>query len=135
MQKRVYSSLLDGVTHEYTYDLVGNRLRTEYGNGGRTMISTYDALNRLSTLTESGRTTDYKYDLNGNVALKNLPNGDTIETTHDAMNRVIEIVGPAYDYAYSHDLVGNVTKVVGLCPETTLQKPVPLSDCWVGCVV
>ena len=42
-----------GPCFSYLYDLAGNRVKVTYGGTGRTVVSTYDALNRLLTLTES----------------------------------------------------------------------------------
>jgi len=49
--------------------------------------STYDALNRLSAMTENSRTTNYTYDLNGNVVTKSMPDGSVDTMNYDALNR------------------------------------------------
>ena len=52
--RRVTHETSGGNTHVYLYDLAGNRVKVTYGGTGRILKSTYDALNRLLTLTESG---------------------------------------------------------------------------------
>jgi YD repeat-containing protein len=49
---RLLSETSAGLTHEYRYDLAGNRVRVTYA-GGRVVVCTYDALNRLLTMVES----------------------------------------------------------------------------------
>ncbi|MEM9446233.1 MAG: RHS repeat-associated core domain-containing protein, partial [Verrucomicrobiota bacterium] len=115
---RIIQETSGGVTHTYTYDLAGNRLSNVYGDTNLTCISTYDALNRLDTMTESSsRVTDYDYDLNGNIRVKTLPNGDMISTSYDALNRQAVISASAasnllYSYDYEYDLFANVREVV-----------------------
>jgi len=128
---RVTTETSGGLTHQYTYDLVGNRLQTVYGGTGRTLVSTYDALNRLQTITENptvngGRLTQYAYDASGNVVWKSLPNGDSVTTNFDGLNREVTIAGYSvtgnelYLYANGRDLVGNVTAI----GEETANLPV-----------
>ena len=94
--------------------LIGLVTRVTYGGGGRVVDSTYDRLNRLSTMTEGGRPTTYGYDLAGNVLSKTLPNGDLITTTYDVQNRTSTIVGQniantqLYSYGLLYDAVGNL---------------------------
>ena len=51
--RRVIGETSGGQAHTYLYDLAGNRVKVTYGGTGRTVVSTYDALNRLLTLTET----------------------------------------------------------------------------------
>ena len=80
-------------THLYTYDKAGNRRTTIYAATGRTLVSTYDKLNRLLTLGEGSAGvppasfTSYGYDLSGNTVKKSLPNGSTTLCLYDALNR------------------------------------------------
>jgi len=115
-----------GLTHTYRLDLAGNRLKTIYGGTTRTITSTYDALNRLDTMTEdptgANRFTAYAYDLNGNILLKTSPNGDTDTYTFDALNRALTQIAKTggsvslYEYDYAYDLAGNVLSVVETYP-------------------
>ncbi len=130
---RLTSETSAGVTHTYPeYDKVGNRKQTTYGRTGTTLVSTYDALNRLETCEErsdantpSGRTTSYAYDLGGNVTRKTLPNGNATTTTRDKLGHTLFMVEKtsalavvsSFDYSQavgawpsSHDGLGNVLR-------------------------
>ncbi len=130
---RLTSETSAGVTHTYpSYDKVGNRLLTTYGRTGTTLVSTFDALNRLETCEErsvantpSGRTSVYAYDLGGNVTRKTLPNGNATTTSRDKLGRTLLIeernsslaLVSSFDYSQavspwysSHDGVGNVLR-------------------------
>jgi RHS repeat-associated protein len=121
---RVSTETSNGISHEYDYDLAGNRLTTKYdtanGSTERILTSIYDELNRLGTLTEGTRVTGYAYDLNGNIVQKVLPNGDTETDTYDALNRSTAEAtyassanggGLECGFTYGYDLDGNVTVV------------------------
>ena len=106
----------NAITHRYFYDLFGNRIKTIYGGTNRELVSTYDAHNRLETLTESGRTTTYLYDRCGNVIEKKLPNGDVTRTTYDGLNRKVTIatgngINPLQHFLYMYDAIGNVARI------------------------
>jgi len=117
MLDRLISETSAGVSHLHTaYDQVGNRLVTTYGRSGTTLISGYDALNRLQSCEErseartpSGRTTVYAYDSGGLVTRKTLPNGNATSSHYDAMGRILEIAErnahggliAAFDYSQS----------------------------------
>jgi YD repeat-containing protein len=51
---RILTETSVGVTQTYTYDAVGNRSTAEYGGTGRMLVYEYDALNRLTTITDNG---------------------------------------------------------------------------------
>lgn len=57
----------------YTYDANGNM--TQRVEGGLTYTQTFDAENRLVSVTVSGQTTQFLYDGSGNLAKKTNPNG------------------------------------------------------------
>ncbi len=122
---RITQEISCGAYHNYRLDLAGNRLGTLYGlpNGGtgRHLESTYDDLNRLSTVTDvtdaaHPQTTSYGYDLNGNVVTKILPNGEVISMSYDGMNRMFseKDVSPVlpggvlYNYVSLCDPAGNL---------------------------
>ncbi len=110
-----------GVQHTYGYDKTGNRTKVVYGGSiGTTLVSTYDALNRLETLAEttsglSGtRTTIYGYDLGDRRVRQQLPSGEVVHTRYDALGRstgstTVKADGtPVLQLTQAHDLVGNV---------------------------
>jgi RHS repeat-associated protein len=85
---RIIGETSAGATHSHTYDKAGNRRSTGYGNTSRTLVSNYDSLTRLLSVTENGTAaTSYGYDLNGNVTSKTLPNGTATFSTFDSINR------------------------------------------------
>ncbi len=115
-----------GQTHTYGYDLASNRVKVTYGGTGTVLASTYDALNRLKTLTETqvsglspqvSRLTTYGYDLNGNRVLQQLPNGEEVDTQYDALNRASAITTSKSSGALlsqltqAYDPVGNLVKL------------------------
>ncbi|HSI83813.1 MAG TPA: RHS repeat domain-containing protein, partial [Candidatus Methylacidiphilales bacterium] len=91
----------------------------------RTITSVYDDANRLTSMTENGRTTSYQYDLNGNITIKTLPNGDTESNSYDVLNRTtIQYITSSSSqticrYAYTYDLAGNVLSIQETYPTTT----------------
>ena len=113
---RVATETSNGVTHTYTYDVVGNLREVTHGNNGLTIASTYDAHNRLDTMTEGGRTTTYLYEARGLVAAKVLPNNQVVVHTFDAAGRKLSTTAytdtnqtdTVYDYLYGYDKIGNV---------------------------
>jgi RHS repeat-associated protein len=111
---RIATETSGGLTHQYIYDLAGNRLRVVYGGTHRQLISRYDECNRLKTLTEGekeSRTTTFGYDLNGNMVTKQLPSGETVTVVYDGLNRRQTITEPAQIMAQVYDLAGNLVKI------------------------
>jgi len=118
-----------GKQHTYGYDLANNRVKVTYGGTGTVLVSTYDALNRLQTLSETPplssqlstlsypRTTTYGYDLNGNRVLQQLPNGEEVDTQYDALNRAVAITTSKSSGALllqlsqTYDPAGNLVKL------------------------
>ncbi|MDA3873736.1 MAG: polymorphic toxin-type HINT domain-containing protein, partial [Kiritimatiellae bacterium] len=129
---RVVTETSVGITHLYTYDLAGNRIHARIGDGQggvvKTLLSTYDALNRTSTILEDEnenglpdigeRLSGYQYDLAGGIRIKTQPNEHEIVKMLDAMNRAQIITGPdgtdnqpLYVYAHAFDLYGNLANI------------------------
>jgi len=70
----------------------------EDANGNRTMLTdpdnnvtryTYDALNRVNTVTNTGGTTTYAYDRSSLKTRVGYPNGTTAANTHDRARRIL----------------------------------------------
>ncbi|MED5240103.1 MAG: polymorphic toxin-type HINT domain-containing protein [Pseudomonadota bacterium] len=81
----------NGAILDYGYDAAGNRTRltTTQANGdSRTVDYTFDALSRLSTVTDDTGTTTYGYDAAGNRASLTRPNGVETTYTYDGVNRL-----------------------------------------------
>ena len=114
---RMLSETNGGKTHFYSYDLAGNRVKSEYGfasaNGTptHTLNYAYDNNNRLISITDQqNRTTSYTYDLNGNVLTKTNPSGYVLTNTYDALNRVLTKNTADLKYTYYYDIGGNITR-------------------------
>jgi len=113
-----------GATHEYGYDLNGNRTLVHYLHTGRALRSTYDALNRVTTIVEEAsvtgpfRNTEYFYDVGGNVLTRAQANDTVEESAYDALGRrtfqrtrIAGSSNPISSFTYRHDLVGNVVRI------------------------
>ena len=77
---------------QYTYDLAGNRtsLQVSTDSTVQNISHTYDVLNRLATVSESGRRqAAYAYDTNGNRASLTYANGVTETYRYNKANWVI----------------------------------------------
>jgi len=122
---RIIEETSNGITHQYQYDLAGNRRQTIYDFGGinaRPMTATYDALNRTENIIENGRTSSYRYDLAGNIREKGQGNGDTVLKTYDALGRTATVTGPGasgselYACTNAYDLYGNLATMLEAYP-------------------
>ncbi len=106
------------VSGVYSYDLAGNRLSALYLGDTVAIAYSYDALNRLTGITENGRNSAYGYDKAGNLVRKTLPNGDVESMTYDLAKRLTWEASDSstgerqYGYTYSHDLAGNLTGIL-----------------------
>ena len=81
----------DGSTLAYQYDAVGNKsqLVTTLANGDTETISySYDALNRLSSVSNAAGTSSYGYDAVGNRTSLTSANGASQTWVYDSRNRL-----------------------------------------------
>ena len=116
---------LTGYDLGYSFDKAGNLLQIA---GPITVNYTYDALNRLATLSESDTgTTSYTYDNVGNLQSVTYPNGVVHAYSYDARNRLANLgvngtvngaPGPIASYAYTLDASGHRTAVTELSGRT-----------------
>jgi RHS repeat-associated protein len=121
-QNRLVSKVTPSAgTLTYTYDTGGNRLTVSSSNTNGTSVGyTYDALNRLQTVTDNRaapgqKVTTYTYDEVGNLSGTVLPNGVGTTPSFDRMNRLTEVLvarqlaGSANvaAYSYLYGAVGN----------------------------
>lgn len=83
LQKITYP---DTKTVQYTYDGVGNRATMVDWNG--TTTTTYDALNRVTSVASPSGTVSYAYDEVGNLASITYPGSKTVSYTYDGANRL-----------------------------------------------
>jgi len=112
----------DGSAIAYTHDAHGNRTSsvtwTSLLATPRTTSSTYDALNRLSSVTDpDGNTTSYAYDEIGNLISIDNPNGVLTSFAYDSLSRLSLIVHTSGGieiarYQYTVNAVGDRTGVI-----------------------
>jgi YD repeat-containing protein len=83
----------------------------------------YDALDRLSTVTDANGATSYTYDPVGNLGTVTYPNGVAHSYTYDTRNRLMNLgvtgavsgaPGPIASYGYTLDAAGHRTSVTEL---------------------
>jgi RHS repeat-associated protein len=105
----------------YAYDLAGNLTRL---SGSTNVNYTYDALNRLSTVSEINTgTSGYNYDNVGNLQSVTYPNGVAHNYSYDTRNRLTNLGVNASttaiaSYAYTLDAAGHRLSVSELSGRT-----------------
>ncbi len=110
----------DGTTLDYSYDDAGNKTRLiSTVNGLVTETSyTYDALNRLETVTDANGITTYSYDDSGNRQGIDYSNGSSTEYSYDNLNRLTQILhkdplaNTLASFDYTLDATGRRTQIV-----------------------
>jgi YD repeat-containing protein len=92
---RLLSKATPQGTLSYSYDAAGNLTRIQSNHaGGAAMDYSYDARNRLATVTDAeGRVTTYSYDAVGNLAGFLYPNGVQTTYTYNPLNRLTNVTG------------------------------------------
>jgi len=105
-------------TVQYTLDANGNRLATT-GAGGRQTLRTFDALNRLTSVTDvHGNTIGYQYDAVGNVTAITYSDGAVVTYGYDALNRMTRVTDWAgRETIYTYDAAGRLT--TALLPDSS----------------
>ncbi len=112
----------NGEVLSYGYGNNGNKttLTTTYVNGDtRIETSTFDTLNRLSTVTDAtGKVTTYTYDEVGNRASVINSNATSTHYVYDDLNRLIQLQHKQEDetvlqqFDYSLDVTGRRTRLL-----------------------
>lgn len=115
-----------GKTIRYQYDANGNRTAlTDPDN--RVTRYTFDALNRVATVTNAGGTTAYTYDRSSLLTQTAYPNGTQATVAYDGARRQTNVANrqgtaTVSSYAYTYDANGNRTQQIetnGAAAETT----------------
>ena len=133
----------DGIERtEYTYDRVGNRLRTRefalqapgtYKRSPRAVDYTYDAADRL---VRAGNST-FEYDANGNRIGAFELGGATTRYAYNAANRLVRVIADGKEVTYTYDgdgnkveqtVNGNATKSVRFLTDVAPLLPVILEE-------
>jgi len=80
----------DGTRLDYAYDLVGNREQVKVTRGTIITVTdyTFDALNRLDTVTDASGETKYTYYDNGSLWTVTFPNGVVSEYFYNDVNQL-----------------------------------------------
>jgi YD repeat-containing protein len=106
----------DGTYLKFQYNIAGQRTQS-VDQTGFTVNYTYDALGRLSKLTDGNNNliVQYTYDSAGNLIQKDMGNGTRTVYTYDAADEVLSITNYAPDHTtvnsfdkYTYDALGNV---------------------------
>jgi RHS repeat-associated protein len=96
-------------TVSYAYDSGGQRIQKTLGGSGLAetpFTATYDAANRLATLTLGGEVFTLTYDANGNLTSKSGPVSGTTTYAWNARNQLVTIAGPSGAAAFRYDALG-----------------------------
>lgn len=99
-------------TYTYGYDANGN-LTSIIDPLGHETDSTYDAINRLSSVTDAlSHTTSYSYDANSNLTSKTDPLAHSVSNAYDDLNRLTSATdGRSKTTSFAYDAAGNRTSV------------------------
>src|SRR5579884_216787 len=122
---RITSEKLNNVARfTYSYDAVGQKglLSTLTDTNWRVITYSYTARNELASVSETGGTTSYGYDANGNETSITNPNGTSVTKAYDAANRLTSVTNKtgggatlsSFSYGYNaDDLRTSVTEADG----------------------
>ncbi len=113
----------------YAYDNMSNRTQFALSVNGVQNINTsytYDSMNRLASVTDSGKTVAYSYDNNSNLLQTVKADGSVDNYTYNNVNLVIQKTRTQSDivkesYAYSYYLNGNIRSQSNTLPKTVNQ--------------
>ena len=118
-----------GITVTYTYDALNRLTAVHYPDPSLTVTYIYDqgthGLGRLSQMTDAAGTTDYRYDLRGNLISETRTDGPLITTityAYDNADRLVTLGYPSgHQVHYAYDAVGQVSTVTLERPDASTQ--------------
>jgi len=90
----------------FAYDAVGNRTSMTDDAGSETR--TYDALDRLTSVSRGSNTFSYGYDAVGNLARRTYPGDATTDYVHDALDRLTSAAVGGQMTSYAYDAASNL---------------------------
>lgn len=119
-----------GVTHNYRYDIAGNRTMVTYANTIRSLVSKYDALGRVSQIIDTTNSvvdsssytaqtgdlsTFYRHDSGSLIVGKTMPNGTATSNSYDKRGRLLKTttrqsggtIVSEFDYSQPHPATTN----------------------------
>ncbi len=121
---RVISETSTSVTHQYRYDVSGNRVLVTYGVTSRSLVSKFDGLGRVTEIIDTHNavadplsytpqpgdlSTYYYHDSAGGIVGKELPNGTGTTNRYDLRGRLLKTttvsvggVLSEFDYSQPH---------------------------------
>lgn len=119
---KLTSSLINGVSHSYTYDNLGNR--TSSTVGGEVLSYEWTADNKLSKVAKAEDTFNYKYDPQGLLTSKTTNEENSEEFVWDTVSSSIPVLlnDSKFEYIYGVDSTpfaqvdkasGNITYLYG----------------------
>jgi RHS repeat-associated protein len=96
-------------TISYGYDVAGQRIQKGVGAGSlqeTPFSATYDAANRLASITLRGELFTLSYDANGNLISKSGPTSGTTTYNWNARNELVGLSGPSGTASFTYDALG-----------------------------
>ena len=98
---------------QYSYDLRGLKIASQFNNGSHTVTNSYDGLGQLTQTSAAGRTLRYSHDAAGNVTDVAWPDGFHTGITYDSFQRPVQMLenGTQSLAKYSYDALNRRTLV------------------------
>lgn len=103
LNRVITKTLPGGVVYAYTYDALSRMITATNNNG--TVTLAYDNLNRVTSESYDGRTTNYSYDIAGRTQTTVYPDGGIVKKEYDTRNRLVKILKDSVvivEYAYNN---------------------------------
>lgn len=102
------------LTRQINYSYDANSNVTSISQGGNTVSYTYDALNRISSVTDQyGQTLSYAYDKVGNRTRLTYPGNKTVNYAYDNADRLLSLTDWLnHTTNYSRNAAGQISEVV-----------------------